>query len=361
MSDFLEGFFSGWLIFAVILLLQLVLPARRVQGYARHEEKGALLSYRLNGLPVFAACVALWFAVGHYGLLPWDWLWQHRWSGAAGACVLGVVISAAVMRGTFGRGRSLLSEYFLGRRANPRMFGGRIDAKMYLYVAGATLLQLNLLSFGAHHHLTHPADLSPGVILYVMLFTWFICDYLVFERVHLYTYDLFAQRLGFKLIWGCLALYPYFYGVGLWAVAERPNPHLPQWFYLLATLIFFGGWMLARGANMQKFAFKRDPQRAFLGVLEPRTVSDGESHLLCSGFWGVSRHVNYLGEILMATGLALALGWPLALGPWLYPLYYLAFLLPRERDDDRRCAAKYGPLWDEYRKRVPWRIIPRVY
>ncbi len=71
--------------------------------------------------------------------------------------------------------------------------------------------------------------------------------------------------------------------------------------------------------------------------------------------------MNYLGEILMATGLALALGWPLALGPWLYPLYYLAFLLPRERDDDRRCAAKYGPLWDEYRKRVPWRIIPRVY
>ena len=82
---------------------------------------------------------------------------------------------------------------------------------------------------------------------------------------------------------------------------------------------------------------------------------------MCSGFWGVSRHVNYLGEILMATGLALSLGWPLALGPWLYPLYYLAFLLRRERDDDRRCAEKYGPLWDEYLKRVPWRIIPRVY
>ena len=96
-------------------------------------------------------------------------------------------------------------------------------------------------------------------------------------------------------------------------------------------------------------------------MLEPRAVSDGESHLLCSGFWGVSRHVNYLGEILMATGLALSLGWPLALGPWLYPLYYLAFLLRRERDDDRRCAEKYGPLWDEYLKRVPWRIIPRVY
>ena len=185
-------------------------------------------------------------------------------------------------------GGALLAEYYLGRRKNPQVFNGRVDAKMYLYVAGATLLQLNLLSFGAHHHMTHPGDLSPGVILYVMLFTWFICDYLIFEHVHLYTYDLFAERLGFKLVWGCLAWYPYFYGVGLWAVAGRPDPDAPQWLYLLASLVFFGGWMLARGANMQKFAFKRDPQRAFLGLFEARTVSDGESHLLCSGFWGVS-------------------------------------------------------------------------
>ena len=48
-------------------------------------------------------------------------------------------------------------------------------------------------------------------------------------------------------------------------------------------------------------------------------------------------------------------------GPWLYPLYYVALLLPRERDDDRRCAAKYGPLWERYRERVPRRILPRVY
>ena len=82
--------------------------------------------------------------------------------------------------------------------------------------------------------------------------------------------------------------------------------------------------------------------------------------MLHSGFWGVSRHVNYLGEILMACGLALALGWPLLVGPWLYPLYYVALLFPRERDDDRRCAEKYGALWDQYRQKVPWRIVPKV-
>jgi delta14-sterol reductase len=95
--------------------------------------------------------------------------------------------------------------------------------------------------------------------------------------------------------------------------------------------------------------------------MRPETVSDGERHLLCSGFWGISRHVNYLGEILMATGLALSLGHLDSPWPWLYPLYYVGLLFPRERDDDKRCAEKYGALWDEYREKVPKRIIPGIY
>lgn len=112
---------------------------------------------------------------------------------------------------------------------------------------------------------------------------------------------------------------------------------------------------------MQKFFLKLDPTHRFLGVIEPRTVRDDSHALLCSGLWGVSRHVNYLGEILMATGIALALGWRGVLGPWLYPLYYVLLLVPRERDDHRRCAAEYGLLWDDYYKRVPRRIVPGVY
>ena len=63
----------------------------------------------------------------------------------------------------------------------------------------------------------------------------------------------------------------------------------------------------------------------------------------------------------MATGLALSLGRPGELLPWLYPLYYVALLFPRQADDDRRCAEKYGPLWKTYTDRVPRRIIPGLY
>ena len=360
MTNPLLGLFAPWLMCAAMLVLQGILPARHVAGYVRDDETGAALRYRLNGPLVLVVSVGLWAAAGYGGVMPWDWLWQHRWSGALGACALGLLVSGAAVWTAPAEGRSPLSEFYLGRRPNPRMFRGRVDAKMFLYVFGATLLELNLLSFAAHHFLVHPENPSPGVILYVALFTWFVLDYLALERVHLYTYDLFAERVGFKLIWGCLNWYPYFYAVGLWSVADLPNPEPPTWLLLLAAVVFVSGWTLARGANMQKFAFKRDPHRAFLG-LAPATLSDGERSLLCSGFWAVSRHVNYLGEILMATGLALALGWPMLVGPWLYVLYYVLLLGFRERDDDRRCAEKYGALWERYREAVPWRIVPGVY
>ena len=63
----------------------------------------------------------------------------------------------------------------------------------------------------------------------------------------------------------------------------------------------------------------------------------------------------------MAVGLALALGAPKDPWPWLYPLYYVALLVPRQIDDDKRCAAKYGPVWAEYCRRVPFRIVPGIY
>jgi delta14-sterol reductase len=356
----LAGFLTPFALYALILGLHLVLPAQDVAGYVRDPNTGLPLRYRLNGLLVLGTTVGAWALACSRGLMAWDWLWVHRWGSLSGACALGLMFTLAIVMTAPSTGRSLAVDLFLGRRENPQGLGGRIDAKMFLYLVGATMLELNLLSFAAHHLHTFAADPSPGVLLHVALFTWFVCDYMFFERVHLYTYDLFAERVGFKLGWGCLTFYPFFYAVGLWTTADRPNPGSGTAWLVASAVVFFAGWCLARGANMQKFFFKLDPRATFLGI-EPQVLSRGPHRLLCSGFWGLSRHINYLGEIGMATGLALSLGYPLTVGPWLYPLYYLVLLIPRERDDHRRCALKYGSLWDEYCERVRFRIVPGLY
>jgi len=357
----LAGYFAPACVYALITLLHLVVPARNVDGYAIDPATHKPYRYRLNGLVVFAFTMTLWALACSSHLIAWDFFWTTRWQGLAGACVLGLVFTLAIVLSAPRTGKDLLADLFLGRRENPQALRGRIDAKMWLYMVGAVMLGLNLASFAAHHILEFPDDPSPGIALYVALFMFFLSEYLFFERVHLYTYDFFAERVGFKLGWGCLVFYPYFYGVGLWWSADLPNPHTPLALRAFAALLFFSGWVLARGANMQKYLFKRDPDARFLGLIAPVALSDGENKLLVSGFWGAARHINYLGEFLMASGLTLVLGYPGRFAPWLYPLYYVALLIPRQIDDDRRCARKYGALWKDYVARVPWRIVPGVY
>lgn len=335
-------------IYAAVLVAHRVLPARRVDGYVR-DATGAPLRYRLNGFLVFVLAIAGFVGGARAGWWPLDVLYLQRWSILAGAFALGLVVSALFLVGATPV-KGLLADFYLGRRENPRAFG--VDAKMYLYLAGATMLGLNLVSFAAH------AGWSAGVIAHLAMFGFFLVDYLSFEEVHLYTYDLFAERVAFKLGWGCLVFYPFFYAIGLWSVAAD-GVTTSGATIAIAVALFFAGWVLARGANLQKFLFKKRPGARLLGVVPQEAIAADGRQLLVSGFWGVSRHVNYLGEILMASGLALALG--LRVGPWMYPLYYCALLIPRQIDDDARCARKYGALWDEYRRRVRWRIVPGVY
>lgn len=352
------GFLFPWAAALVLFALHRLLPARHVAGYILDPATGRRREYRLNGLLVLAVTVAAWTTCA---VLAPGWAtfpWVHRWEGLAGACTLGLLFTFGVVLPAPPTGKGLAADLFLGRWPDPRWLG--VDAKMFLYLFGAVVLEVLLLSALRFHLDTFPGETPVALATYVGLFSFFLCEYLFFEEVHLYTYDFVAERVGFKLGWGCLTFYPYFYGVGAWSQAGQPDPGRPGWWPLLAAAVFFSGWSLSRGANLQKFRFKTAPGRPFLGIV-PEALVDGDRRVLVNGFWGLSRHVNYLGELGMALGLVLALGRPLDPIPWLYPLYYVALLVPRERDDDRRCAEKYGPLWEEYRRRVPWRIVPYVY
>jgi 7-dehydrocholesterol reductase len=47
--------------------------------------------------------------------------------------------------------------------------------------------------------------------------------------------------------------------------------------------------------------------------------------------------------------------------PYVYVTFLTILLTDRATRDDRRCRAKYGASWEEYCRRVPWKIIPGVY
>ena len=317
------------------------------------------MNYRINGIFVLLTSILIWFLLGYFNIVPYIWLYETRWSGFIGACIIGSAYSFYIVFKYPSTGRSLFDDLWFGRVKDSQLKDGLIDAKMWLYLIGAVMLQLNVLSYAAYH-IINVENINYGFLLGCAMLTWFCFDYLIFEKIHLWTYDFIAERVGFKLGFGCLAFYPYFYTVSLWFTAHLPDPGHPVWLTILFGVLFFCGWVLTRGANMQKYFFKITPGRKFLWI-KPEVLSDGKLSLLANGFWGASRHINYLGEIIQAIAVALAAGYFGIWMVWLYPAYYIGLMLSRQADDDKVCKAKYGELWDQYTKKVKYKIIPFIY
>ena len=353
------GLITPLVIYVGITLLHLIIPVKKTKGYVTNEVTGEVMNYRINGKFVLWTSIVIWFLLGYFEVVPYTWLYDTRWLGLISAVVIGLVFSFIIVCKQPSTGKPFLADFWYGREKDSQLKDGLIDAKMWLYLIGAVMLQLNVLSFAAYHVLT-VENINYGFLLGCIMTTWFCFDYLTFEKVHLWTYDFIAERVGFKLGFGCLAFYPYFYSISLWFTASLPNPGQHQVFMIIYGALFLCGWAFTRGANMQKYFFKTAPDKKFLWI-KPEVISDGKHSLLVNGYWGASRHINYLGEIIQAVAITLAVGYPGILVVWLYPAYYVGLLFSRQADDNKICKKKYGDLWDQYASKVKYKIIPFVY
>lgn len=350
-------------VFAILLALHLVIPAWRVSGYVKDETTGDPVQYRLNGIAVFVIALLIWgFELTGFSL---DWLWRAQFWSILAALLLSIVATFYyVFREPAQEGKSSLASFWDGRKLNVFLFN-RIEFKMYLYIIGGGVLALNVLSAAAYHHNLHGGNANPGLYLYAAMWVFFITDYFCFERVQLYTYDLIHEKMGFKMFFGCFVVYPYLYLIPLWGLAEYPAPDLSSMastvLLVTAGVIFLAGWVISRGANMQKYTFKRWPEKRFLGIIEPQTLEHGDYKLLCSGFWGISRHANYFGELVMAFAMAISFGYFFSPWAWVYFVFIVGLFVSRQINDDAFCGAKYGEAWQEYKRRTPYRIVPGIY
>lgn len=359
------GFFTPLAIFAVFFVAQFVLPARRVPGYVIDATTGEPRSYRLNGILVFVLALAVWwFEVGG---LPRDWFYRSSVYAVAGGTVFSAIIATwAFLSQPQGHEKNWFIAWWHGRTLEHSFFNNRVDLKMYLYVVGGTMLTLNALSGAYYHHELFGDDANPGIYVYAAFFTFYILDYFIFERVQLYTYDLIHENLGFKLIWGGLIVYGWLYILPLWGMAVHPDPGFSAaftnvWLAAMVVLFLFG-WGISRGGNLQKYWFKRWPDRKFLGIVEQRYIEAGSRKILYSGLWGVARHFNYMGEGFAALAVALVFLYPANLWAWTYMIFIVSLFTWRQFDDDKACEEKYGAeKWAEYKERVRYRLFPGVF
>lgn len=211
----------------------------------------------------------------------------------------------------------------------------------------------------------------------------YVFDALYMEPAILTTMDLTTDGFGFMLSFGDLVWVPFIYSIQAKYLSVHPVA-LGPFYVLLILAIQATGYYIFRATNNEKNVFRTNPNDPKVAHLEYIETATG-SRLLTTGWWGVARHINYLGDWLMSWSYCLptlAAGYKLtptilfegsrlvstdgmkgAAIPitYFYMLYFAILLIHREMRDEAKCRRKYGADWERYCKTVKWRILPGVY
>lgn len=261
---------------------------------------------------------------------------------------------------------SLLYDFFMGIELNPRV--GPIDFKLFFNgrpgIVAWTLINLSFAfaQYSRYGHVTNSmilVNLLHG--LYVVYFFWK-------ESWYLNTIDISHDHFGWMLAWGDSVWLPYMYTLqGLFLVIHPVELSTPYALFVLG----FGlvGFWIFLSANNQKDRFRRLDGATLIWGSKPDyiaaeyTTQDGgkrQSKLLLSGWWGVGRHMNYTGDLMLSLAYSLACGFT-HLFPYFYIIFMTILLVHRCLRDEDRCLQKYGKAWEQYCAKVPYRLIPGIF
>ncbi|KAL9238992.1 hypothetical protein vseg_013353 [Gypsophila vaccaria] len=246
---------------------------------------------------------------------------------------------------------NFIHDWWFGIQLNPQFMG--IDLKFFFVRAG--MLGWLLINLSVLAKSIEDDNLHRSMVLYQLFCAFYILDYFFYEEYMTSTWDIIAERLGFMLVFGDLVWIPFTFSIQGWWLLQT-NVELTTAAVVANGLVFLMGYRIFRGTNKQKHIFKKNP-KALIWGRAPKVIG---GKLLASGYWGIARHCNYLGDLLLALSFSLPCGISSPV-PYFYPIYLLILLIWRERRDEARCAEKYKDIWAEYRTVVPWRILPYVY
>jgi len=354
----------GW--FGFQALLERFLPARIVDGTPLPD--GSRLSYRINGLLAMGVSLA---AVGFgyaSGLL--DLARLEREFGALLSVMTLFSFALAGFLWWWGRTRpggpskisgSFVRDYFYGTALNPRTppvtgFDWKFFCECRPGLIGWIVLDLGFAAAQLERH----GSVSLPMLAVIALQTTYIANNFWNESWLLTTIDLQSERFGWLLVFGDLVLVPFTYCLqAFWLVDHFREPSI--WYVAAVLLLGALGFVVFVDANLQKNRFRRDPEGCRIWGRPAQSLeTERGPRLLLSGYWGMARHVNYLGDWVIALSFSLCAGFG-SIIPWFYPLWFAFLLVTRERRDDRWCGRKYGADWERYKERVPYRIVPGLY
>ena len=351
---------SGWLV--VQVLLQLYIPGKRAEGPPLPD--GSRLSYKMNGWVAWWLTWAVLAAGAALKLYSPDELADQFGALLVTATFFAFALSLYL----YWHGRHFATaheritnnpiyDFWLGTALNPRV--GDFDLKLFFEARPGLIAWVVLDVALAARQFQLNGYFSLSMILVCVFQFLYVTDYFAHEEAILSTWDIRHENFGWMLCWGNVVWVPFTYTIQAQFLVNQAAA-LPWWQVTAIIGLNVAGYVIFRGANIQKHRFRKAPDRSVWGKPAAYVRTSGGSLLLMSGWWGLARHMNYLGDLLMALAWCLTCGFVSPL-PYFYVVYLTILLVHRERRDHDMCSRRYGKDWDMYCDKVRYRIIPGLY
>lgn len=371
-----DGFklYFSWLAFQAFLYT--FIPAKI--GYGQTTPAGFTLPYVVNGLRAWFITHSLFFALSlGFNLFPASIVHDH-WGGLLVASnVYGYFLTlfSYIKALTFPShaadrkfSSSVIYDVFMGVEFNPRL-GEWFDFKLFHNGRpGIVAWTLINASFAAAQY-QQIGYVTNSMMLLNFLHAVYVLDFFYHEDWYLRTIDICHDHFGFYLAWGDSVWLPFMYTLQSHYLVRNPiDLSLPYFVFVLTMGL--SGYYIFRAVNNQKDLARSTNGKCTIWGKPARVLrtefltSDGKTHrslLLTSGFWGVSRHFNYVGDLTISLAMCMACGMEGHVLPYFYIVYMTILLLHRIQRDDARCRGKYGKYWTEYSNLVPYKLIPYIY
>jgi len=255
---------------------------------------------------------------------------------------------------------SWLYDFYMGIELNPRI--GNLDFKLFFNGRpGIVLWTLINISFAAKQYQLY-GHVTNSMLLVNLFHAFYVVYFFWQEAWYLNTIDIHHDHFGWMLAWGDLVWLPYMYTLQGYYLVFNPV-ELSTGYTLFVLLVGVSGYAIFHSANRQKDRFRKGEWPRAESIPVRYVAKDGkerESSLLVSGWWGVARHFNYTGDLILSLAYSLACGFGHIL-PYFYFFFLATLLIHRCIRDEHRLAAKYGEGWKKYTEKVPYRMVPGVF
>ncbi|KAJ7170767.1 ERG4/ERG24 ergosterol biosynthesis protein [Mycena crocata] len=355
--------YLGW--YAFCLVAWFILPGDRVEGLPLRT--GGKKQYKINAFSTFLLALGLTAgSIYRGGPQAFTFVYEKFVGFITAAMIMSIVQGVACYAASFRHGALLalggnsgnfIYDFYIGRELNPMSIGS-FDLKTFNELRPGLILWALIDISMVCEQATRRGGFSQVTdsLWLVLLFQGlYVADALYNEPGIFTQMDITTDGFGFMLSVGDLAWVPFVYCLQARYLVFNPIVLGPMW-TAAVVVVNFTGYYIFRVANAEKNDFKNGKNPKNLKFF----TTESGSKLLISGWWGSSRHPNYLGDILMAFAWSLptAFSTPIT---YFYVLYFAVLLIHRQRRDDENCEKKYGKDWKKYMELVPYRIIPYVY